>query len=88
MITRVENHKRKVLEQFDQEQETIFEGLREKKVAQGQTMERIKAKLLVSLFPALCFYRVIGPSHDVQAFSGISSQGCVSLSIRRKKKAS
>lgn len=52
MITRVENHKRKVLEQCDLEQETIFEELREKKVAQGQTMERIKAQLLVSLFPS------------------------------------
>ncbi|XP_056886026.1 evC complex member EVC-like isoform X1 [Takifugu flavidus] len=43
---RVENHKRKVLEQCDLEQETIFEELRKKKVAQGQTMERIKAQLL------------------------------------------
>lgn len=88
MITRVENHKRKVLEQCDLEQETIFKELREKKVAQGQTMERIKAQLLVSLFPALCFYSVNGPSHDLQACSGISSQCCVAMSIRRKKKAS
>lgn len=58
MITRVENHKRKVLEQCDLEQETIFEELRKKKVAQGQTMERIKAQLLVSLFPALFAFTV------------------------------
>lgn len=51
MIARVENHKRRVLEQCDLEQEMIFEELRKKKVAQGQTMERIKAQLLVGLFP-------------------------------------
>nr|XP_046240304.1 ellis-van Creveld syndrome protein isoform X2 [Scatophagus argus] len=43
---RVELHKRKVLEQCDQEQETIYEELRRKKVAQDQTVERIKAQLL------------------------------------------
>lgn len=54
----MENHKRKVLEQCDREQETIFEELREKKVAQGQTVERIKAQLLVSLFPAFFAFTV------------------------------
>lgn len=58
LITRVEKHKRKVLEQCDREQDTIFEELREKKVAQGQIMERIKAQLLVSLFPAFFAFTV------------------------------
>ncbi|KAG8007501.1 Ellis-van Creveld syndrome protein-like protein [Nibea albiflora] len=43
---RVELHKRKVLEQCDQEQEMIYEELRRKKVAQDQTMDRIKAQLM------------------------------------------
>ncbi|XP_044036963.1 ellis-van Creveld syndrome protein [Siniperca chuatsi] len=43
---RVELHKRRVLEQCDLEQEMIYEELRRKKVAQDQTMERIKAQLL------------------------------------------
>ncbi|XP_076604117.1 evC complex member EVC [Chaetodon auriga] len=43
---RVELHKRKVLEQYDLEQEMIYADLRLKKVAQDQTMERIKAQLL------------------------------------------
>ncbi|XP_023254314.1 nucleoprotein TPR-like, partial [Seriola lalandi dorsalis] len=42
---RVEVHKRKVLELCDLEQETIYEELRRKKVAQDQTMERIKMQL-------------------------------------------
>ena len=53
MIARVENHKRKVLEQCVLEQEMRFEELRRKKVAQSQTMERIQTQLLVSLFPLL-----------------------------------
>ncbi|XP_078104190.1 evC complex member EVC [Sander vitreus] len=43
---RVELHKRRVLEQCDLDQETIYEELRRKKVAQDQNMERIKAQLL------------------------------------------
>ncbi|TKS70880.1 Ellis-van Creveld syndrome protein -like protein [Collichthys lucidus] len=43
---RVELHKRKVLEQCDQEQEMIYEELKRKKVAQDQTMDRIKAQLM------------------------------------------
>ncbi|XP_038552015.1 ellis-van Creveld syndrome protein [Micropterus salmoides] len=43
---RVELHKRRVLEQCDPEQEMIYEELRRKKVAQDQTLERIKAQLL------------------------------------------
>ncbi|XP_051271523.1 evC complex member EVC [Dicentrarchus labrax] len=43
---RVELHKRKLLEQCDLEQEAICEELRRKKVAQDQTMKRIKAQLL------------------------------------------
>lgn len=58
MIARVENHKRNVLEQCDLEQEMRFEELRKKKVAQGQTMERIKTQLLVSLFPLLFAFTV------------------------------
>lgn len=57
-ISRVESHKRKVLEHCDLEQEVIFEELRKKKVAQAQTMERIKAQLLVSLFPVLFAFMV------------------------------
>lgn len=77
MIARVENHKRNVLEQCDQEQEIIFEELRKKKVAQGQTMDRIKAQLLVSLFPVACAFNcVIGASHDLQACIGISAKYC------------
>lgn len=51
MFVRVELYKRKVLEQCDLEQEVIFEELRQKKVGQNQSMERIKAQLLVSMFP-------------------------------------
>lgn len=58
MITRVENHKRKALEQWDLEQETRFEEMRKKKVAQGETMERIKTQLLVSLFLLLFAFPV------------------------------
>lgn len=58
MISRVENHKRKVLDHCDVEQKVIFEELRKKKVAQAQTMERIKAQLLVSLFPVLFAFKV------------------------------
>lgn len=58
MITRVENHKRKVLEQCDLEQEIRFEEMRKKKVAQGETMERIKTQLLVSLFLLLFAFTV------------------------------
>lgn len=54
MCVRVELHKRKVLEQCDQEQEMIYEELRRKKVAQDQTMDRIKAQLMVSVFPVFC----------------------------------
>uniref|UniRef100_H3D092 Uncharacterized protein n=1 Tax=Tetraodon nigroviridis TaxID=99883 RepID=H3D092_TETNG len=43
---RVENHKRKMLEQCDLEQELRFEELRKKKVVQDQIMERIKTQLL------------------------------------------
>ncbi|KAF1391380.1 hypothetical protein PFLUV_G00041520 [Perca fluviatilis] len=43
---RVELHKRRVLEQCDLDQETIYEELRWKKVAQDQNMEKIKAQLL------------------------------------------
>ncbi|XP_031132657.1 ellis-van Creveld syndrome protein [Sander lucioperca] len=43
---RVELHKRRVLEQCDLDQETIYEELRRKKIAQDQNMERIKAQLL------------------------------------------
>ncbi|XP_070759048.1 evC complex member EVC [Enoplosus armatus] len=43
---RVEVHKRRVLEQCDLEQETIYEELRRKKIVQDQTMDRIKAQLL------------------------------------------
>lgn len=58
MIARVEKHKRNVLEQCDLEKEIRFEELRKKKVAQGQTMERIKTQLLVSLFPLLSAFTV------------------------------
>lgn len=58
MIARVENHKRKVLEQCDLEQDIRFEELRKKKVAQGQTMERIKTQLLVSMSPLLLVFTV------------------------------
>lgn len=58
MITRVENHKRKVLEQCDLEQEGWFEEMRRKKVAQGETMERIKTQLLVSLLLLLFAFTV------------------------------
>lgn len=53
---RVELHKRKLLEQCDLEQEHIYEELRQKKVAQDQTVQRIKAQLLVSMFPARCAF--------------------------------
>ncbi|XP_026202447.1 ellis-van Creveld syndrome protein isoform X2 [Anabas testudineus] len=43
---RVELHKRKVLEQCDLEHEKISEELRQKKVIQDQTMEKIKEQLL------------------------------------------
>lgn len=55
-FVRVELHKRKLLEQCDLEQEMIYEELRQKKVAQDQTMERVKAQLLVRMFSCLlCF---------------------------------
>lgn len=50
MFVRVELYKRKVLEQCDLEQEMMYEELRQKKVGQNQTMETIKAQLLVSMF--------------------------------------
>uniref|UniRef100_A0A3Q3IJP8 Ellis van Creveld syndrome n=1 Tax=Monopterus albus TaxID=43700 RepID=A0A3Q3IJP8_MONAL len=43
---RVELHKRRVLEHCDLEPEIMYEELRRKKVAQDQTMERIKGQLL------------------------------------------
>ncbi|KAF0035166.1 hypothetical protein F2P81_012924 [Scophthalmus maximus] len=43
---RVELHKRRVLELCDLQQESIYEELRQKKVAQDQIMERIKKQLL------------------------------------------
>ncbi|XP_032368604.1 ellis-van Creveld syndrome protein [Etheostoma spectabile] len=43
---RVERHKRRVLEQCDLDQETIYEELRRKKIAQDQNMKKIKAQLL------------------------------------------
>ncbi|XP_029989475.1 ellis-van Creveld syndrome protein [Sphaeramia orbicularis] len=43
---RVELHKRRVLEQCDLEQATVYEELKQKKVAHDQTMERIKEQLL------------------------------------------
>ncbi|XP_054473422.1 evC complex member EVC [Anoplopoma fimbria] len=43
---RVELHKGRVLEQSDLDQEMIYEELRQRKVAQDQNMERIKAQLL------------------------------------------
>ncbi|XP_008282721.1 ellis-van Creveld syndrome protein [Stegastes partitus] len=43
---RVELHKRKVLEQCELDQDTIYEELRQKKVTQDQTMEKIKGQLL------------------------------------------
>ncbi|XP_051804756.1 evC complex member EVC isoform X2 [Acanthochromis polyacanthus] len=43
---RVELHKRKVLEQCELDQETIYEELKRKKTAQDQTMETIKGQLL------------------------------------------
>ena len=49
MCIRVEHHKRRVLELSDQQQEMIYEELRQKKVAQDETMERIKKELVVSL---------------------------------------
>lgn len=85
IIARVENHKRKVLEQCDVEEEIRFEELMKKKVAQGQTVERIRTQLLVSLFP---LFFVVDPSLYLQACCVISSKDCVSLSIRRKKNAS
>lgn len=54
LCVRVELHKKSVLEQCDLEQEMIYEELRRKKVAQDQTMERIKAQLLVSMFHISC----------------------------------
>uniref|UniRef100_A0A3P9DPD7 EvC ciliary complex subunit 1 n=1 Tax=Maylandia zebra TaxID=106582 RepID=A0A3P9DPD7_9CICH len=43
---RVELHKRKVLEQYDLDQEMTCEQLRQKKIAQDQTMQRVKEELL------------------------------------------
>ncbi|KAF7668589.1 hypothetical protein LDENG_00002110 [Lucifuga dentata] len=43
---RVGLHKRKVLEQCELEQEMICEALRQKKVAQDQSMDRVKGQLL------------------------------------------
>ncbi|XP_053172161.1 evC complex member EVC [Scomber japonicus] len=43
---RVELHKRRVLEQCDLEQEMMCEELRQRKVAQDQTIEKIKGRLL------------------------------------------
>ncbi|XP_044204715.1 ellis-van Creveld syndrome protein [Thunnus albacares] len=43
---RVELHKRRMLEQCDLEQEMMCEELRSRKVAQDQTIERIKGQLL------------------------------------------
>ncbi|XP_040888926.1 ellis-van Creveld syndrome protein [Toxotes jaculatrix] len=43
---RVELHKRRVLELCDLEQEMIYDGLRRKKVAQDQSLEKIKKQLL------------------------------------------
>uniref|UniRef100_A0A3P8S101 EvC ciliary complex subunit 1 n=1 Tax=Amphiprion percula TaxID=161767 RepID=A0A3P8S101_AMPPE len=43
---RVELHKRKVLEQCELDQETIYEELKQKKTAQDQTMETIKGQLV------------------------------------------
>lgn len=51
-FSRVELHKRNVLEQCDLEQEGIYRELRQKKVAQDHTLESIKAQLLVSFSPA------------------------------------
>ncbi|CAI5688389.1 unnamed protein product [Oreochromis niloticus] len=43
---RVELHKRKVLEQYDLDQESTYEQLNQKKIAQDQTMQRVKEELL------------------------------------------
>ncbi|XP_071369236.1 evC complex member EVC isoform X2 [Centroberyx affinis] len=43
---RVELHKRRVLEQYDLEQEVMCETLRRKKVAQDQDMDRVKGQIL------------------------------------------
>lgn len=55
-FVRVELHKRKVLEQSELEQEARYKELRQKKVAQDQTFERIKTQLLVCIFmPSVLF---------------------------------
>ncbi|KAM9409033.1 evC complex member EVC [Pholidichthys leucotaenia] len=43
---RVELHKRKMLEQCDVDQEKIYEKLKQRKVAQDQTVEKVKGQLL------------------------------------------
>lgn len=51
---RVELFKRKVLEQCELDQEMIYEELGQKKVAQDQIMERMKAQLLVIMITVHC----------------------------------
>lgn len=46
---RVVLNKQKLLEQSDLDQEMVYEELRRKKVAQDQTMERVKAQLVVGV---------------------------------------
>ncbi|KAM4613908.1 evC complex member EVC [Polymixia lowei] len=43
---RVELHKRRVLEQYDLEQEVVCESLRRQKIAQDQATDRVKGQLL------------------------------------------
>uniref|UniRef100_A0A3Q0SES2 EvC ciliary complex subunit 1 n=1 Tax=Amphilophus citrinellus TaxID=61819 RepID=A0A3Q0SES2_AMPCI len=67
---RVELHKRKVLEQYDLDQEMSYEQLRQKKIAQDQTMQRIKKQLVeaeesfITELAALARISVHSPEHS------------------------
>ncbi|XP_030585487.1 ellis-van Creveld syndrome protein isoform X2 [Archocentrus centrarchus] len=67
---RVELHKRKVLEQYDLDQEMSYEQLRQKKIAQDQTMQRLKKQLVeaeesfITELAALARISVHSPEHS------------------------
>nr|XP_061814634.1 evC complex member EVC-like [Nerophis lumbriciformis] len=82
---RVELHKRKLLEQCDLEQEMVCEELRQRKVAQDQTLERIDGQLqeaersFISDLAALA--RVSLPSPETEDSDDDNTTGEVNVSI-------
>lgn len=81
---RVELHKRKVLDQWETEQEMTYEAIRLDKVVQDQTMKRVKGQLLVSMLHVFCTSLINGKYRWIVPLC----KHRVAVSVRRQKESS